>query len=93
MRIFERRSFPSVIFVMGDTFVHQIPSPNSEDFAPTPAGWAAIIIATSVLAWWGWRLGGDEAGVLRLVLSIVLGYFVAMMAWTAIRRGIDDRRK
>lgn len=73
--------------------MHQVPSPNSDDFAPTPAGWAAIIIATSVLAWWVWEQGGDGAGVLWLVLSVVLGYFAAMMAWTAIRRGIDERRK
>lgn len=73
--------------------MHQLPSPNSEDFAPTPAGWAAIIIATSVLGWWVWRQGGEEAGVLWLVLSVVLGYFAAMMAWTAIRRVIDDRRR
>lgn len=78
---------------MGDTFVHQIPRPNPEDFAPTPTGWAAIIIATSIIGWWVWEQGGDGAGPMWLVVSVVLGYFVAMMAWTAIRREIDQRRR
>jgi hypothetical protein len=74
---------------MGDTYVHHSPAPR--DFAPTPAGWAAIIIATSVLAWWVWRLGGERAGVSWLALSVIGSYVVAMMAWSAIRGYLDDR--
>lgn len=68
----------------------RLPS-ETRDLAPTPGGWAAILVTTGVLAWFIWRLGGDRSSGLWLVTSVVVGYFIAMMTWTAIRRELDKR--
>lgn len=70
----------------------QPPLPSeTRDFAPTPGGWAGIIMATGILAWLIWRQGGDDAGIGWLVASALLGYFIATIAWTAVRRELDRR--
>jgi hypothetical protein len=74
-----------------DPSAHQRLPSETRDFCPTSVGWAGIIGATCVLTWLFWRMGGDDAGVGWLVISVVLGYFVADIAWTVIRRELDRR--
>lgn len=69
---------------------HPLPS-EMRNFAPTPSGWAGVLVATGILAWLIWRQGGEDAGLSWFAGSIVVGYFVAAMGWTAIRRELDKR--
>lgn len=68
----------------------RLPS-EQRDFAPTPGGWAGIIVVAVFLAWLMWQQGGEDAGLGWLVASVVLGYAIATMGWTAIRRHLDRR--
>jgi hypothetical protein len=64
---------------------------ETRDFAPTPLGWVGIIVATGMLASLIWRMGEDGPRVSWLAVSVVIGYFIATMAWAAIRTQLDKR--
>lgn len=68
----------------------RLPS-ETRDFAPTPVGWAGILAGTGGLAMLVWQVGGDDRGIRWLVVSVVIGYFLAAIVWTAIRRELDRR--
>lgn len=74
-----------------DPSIHKPLPSETRDFCPTSVGWVGIIAATGVLAWFFWRAVGDDAGAGWLVASVVLAYFLADIAWAAIRRELDRR--
>lgn len=78
----------SVVFVTTGTIVNNSPTP---DFAPSPAGWAGIIVGTALIAFLATRLILEAPGILGVLLIVVASYFLVMGIWGLTRNGRDQR--